>query len=358
MKSSKVPQNFVSMADRLRCEDADTTDSARTEDTELWLVQVPQGFDVSALSKLDMGVLGVSGGTQTLKVKAEQEEKKLYYSVAAFRDSADCKKMSTVVSSANGDISLGGDVQNMLVVTETAAHSAWHVDSALLAPKKPVPMPTGLRVRYTPFGAGTPCPSISGKSKKRKKSVSKGEEADDKGVSDEFQKSSKKRKREASPDECGEPSPKKKKRKSKDRHSESMELQNEDVPDGCDEPSPMKKKKKSKDRHSESMELQNEDGLDGCDEPSPMKKKKKSKDRHSKSMELHNGDGEITEGDTVSRTHKHKRRKSEGTALNSSSAGEDSFVIDGTAGDLGLKNVTDTNKKHKKSKKNKEHRTV
>ena len=42
----------------------------------------------------------------------------------------------------------------MLVVTETFKPPHHVTSSSALAPKKPVPMPSGLKVRFTTFGSG------------------------------------------------------------------------------------------------------------------------------------------------------------------------------------------------------------
>ncbi|XP_070191532.1 DNA-directed RNA polymerase I subunit RPA34-like isoform X2 [Littorina saxatilis] len=170
--AKNAPDNFVSMTTN----DLKPHNEDDSNGTELWLVQVPQGFDVTALSKhVDTGIL-TGNGSQTIKVKTNQQ--KQYFSVHSYRDSADCKKLSEVVHDVSGQVCLGQDLQNMLVVSEVFKRSHHATGDTMTTPtaRKPVPMPSGLKVRFTTFGSDAPVQSVSQTPKKEKRRSSTKEE--------------------------------------------------------------------------------------------------------------------------------------------------------------------------------------
>lgn len=170
---SNIPKRFYPVDCKRELKDVDSMD----QNTELWLVRVPDQFDVSLLNGAMDNTILDADSHQKLKIK--EEGQKRYYNLQTFRNADECKKLSTVVvDNKSGQICLGRSLQHMMTVTETiklpplqAGFDAIHV------PEKRVPLPAGLKVRFRPFGAGQPWKNKGTKSrhKKKKRSRSKGE---------------------------------------------------------------------------------------------------------------------------------------------------------------------------------------
>ncbi|KAK7488562.1 hypothetical protein BaRGS_00020179 [Batillaria attramentaria] len=168
---SRIPDGFVPVD----CK-RDLKSSAGDSNSNLWLVQVPEGFDVTTLNgALHREVLTTSG-SQRLKIK-EEGHKKLY-NVQTFMDTEECKKLGTVVFDSKADkVCLGRSVQHMMMITEAVKLPHLPVDTSQV-PEKRVPMPQGLKVRFRPFGADQPRvnQTTGARHKKKKKHTSSSDE--------------------------------------------------------------------------------------------------------------------------------------------------------------------------------------
>lgn len=169
---SKVPDGFASVDYKRDLKQCNAGDS----DSELWLVQVPQRFDLSALNGTLHKSLLTMNGYRRLKVKEEGLKK--YYSVQTYRNADDCRKLDTVVLDRKENCAcLGGKIQHMMTITETLKlpHPQANFDADHVQEKR-VQMPEGLKVRFKPFGAEQPWQSSVSRKKHKKRKRHTGSE--------------------------------------------------------------------------------------------------------------------------------------------------------------------------------------
>ncbi|CAG5126721.1 unnamed protein product [Candidula unifasciata] len=138
-------------------------DVGDSENTDVFLLRVPKGFDITRLD----GVEFSNNEIKEIGVEEGANQLTCVYELGAF-----CGKgldLSALIKSGQ-TVALGSPISEFVAVNKSYRSNVVSPPSSQKGEASTsVPMPDGLRVRFTPFGAGTPFRHTSGVKKKKKR---------------------------------------------------------------------------------------------------------------------------------------------------------------------------------------------